>query len=54
MDVQSVFEEFQERAAICEFDGRMTRQAAEAMAYEQIAKKYGEQGVIVVLDATNA
>jgi hypothetical protein len=35
----------EERAAICEYDGGMTREAAEALADREVAKLKEEQGV---------
>lgn len=37
----NIREEFEERAAIMEYDGGLSRQEAERLAYLDIAKKHG-------------
>lgn len=40
-------DEFEERAAIMEFDSGLSRDAAEKAAFEEVCKRYGLQATIL-------
>jgi hypothetical protein len=44
-------DEYKEVADMLQQDANMTRNAAEALAMELVARRYGEAGVLVMLDA---
>ena len=45
---RDVIEAFEERAAISEFDGGLSRQAAEAQAIEDVVRRHGQRARFVV------
>lgn len=42
-DQERAAEDFEERAAIIEYDGKIHRRAAESLALKEIAERYGQQ-----------
>ena len=42
MDKQQVIKEYNERVAICMFDGKLSEERAKEIAREQLIKDYGE------------
>lgn len=43
MDKEKIIEEYNERVAICMFDGKLPEEAAKKIARDQIIEYYGEE-----------